>query len=222
MRCVLDFFGGSFERPEVLESLAKSSRAIVHTVYRLKMTSPDVLESRLTCLHLLCCSSCRSWDQKECPPPTKDVVPPSYNCNAIADCFHYLLPRLLFLPHFHFFHFYRLAYALHQQAHDPADHQLLTLVVDYLLSARLYVKSSLTRYPDLDVELVCCAATDHLVNVFPGQYFASGATGVSAHHRSVSASPATAASVTTPCINTTVATLPRSCRILCLLCHCQC
>ncbi|KAH9287122.1 Son of sevenless -like protein 1 [Echinococcus granulosus] len=186
------------ERTDVLESLARSSRAIVHTVSRLKTTSTDVTDSRLTCLHSLCCPSCRMWDQKEySSSTTKDVSPPSYNCNALINCFRYLLPRLLFLPIFQFFHFYRLVHALHQQAYDSEDRKLLMLVVDYLLSARLNIKSVLSRYPDLHVQLARLVTTGHLVTVqtSTASSFCShqviSPTGINSHHRSCSASPAT-------------------------------
>ncbi|KAL5112421.1 hypothetical protein TcWFU_006975 [Taenia crassiceps] len=181
------------ERTDVLESLARSSRTIVHTVSRLKTTSTDVM-----CLHSLCCPSCRMWDQKEHSSSTaKDTTPPSYNCNAVINCFRYLLPRLLLLPIFQFFHFYRLVHALHQQAYDSEDRKLLMLVVDYLLSARLNIKSVLTRYPDLHVQLARLVTTGHLVTAqtsttsnFCGHQVI-GSAGINSRHRSCSASPAT-------------------------------
>ncbi|EUB63558.1 Son of sevenless [Echinococcus granulosus] len=111
------------ERTDVLESLARSSRAIVHTVSRLK--------------------------------------------------------------------------ALHQQAYDSEDRKLLMLVVDYLLSARLNIKSVLSRYPDLHVQLARLVTTGHLVTVqtSTASSFCShqviSPTGINSHHRSCSASPAT-------------------------------
>ncbi|KAL5962794.1 Protein son of sevenles [Taenia solium] len=181
------------ERIDVLESLARSSRTIVHTISRLKTTSTDVM-----CLHSLCCSSCRMWDQKEYSSSTaKDTAPPSYKCNAVINCFRYLLPRLLLLPIFQFFHFYRLVHALYQQAYDSEDRKLLMLVVDYLLSARLNIKSVLTRYPDLHVQLARLVTTGHLVTAqmstasnFCGHQVA-GSAGNNSRHRSCSASPAT-------------------------------
>ncbi|VDM31150.1 unnamed protein product [Hydatigera taeniaeformis] len=181
------------ERADVLESLAKSSRTIVHTVSRLKTTSTDVM-----CLHSLCCPSCRMWDQKEySSSTTKDASSPSYNCNAVINCFRYLLPRLLLLPIFQFFHFYRLVHALHQQAYDSEDRKLLMLVVDYLLSARLNIKCVLTRYPDLHVQLARLVTTGHLVTAQTSAtssisgHQVIGSTGINSHHRSCSASPAT-------------------------------
>ncbi|VDD79788.1 unnamed protein product [Mesocestoides corti] len=102
------------ERPEVMESLARLSRVIVHTVARLKATSSDVVEPRLVCFHSLCCPSCRLWDQKEFSPlatattTTKGTMSSACQCNTVVTCFRYLLPRLLLLPIFQFLHFYRL------------------------------------------------------------------------------------------------------------------
>ncbi len=117
------------ERPEVIESLGRLSRAIVHTVSRLKATTSDSLDPRLLCLHSLCCPSCRAWDcQKETTVvasspgsdggggcggttpthPSPSPYPPASHCNSVVNCFRYLLPRLLLLPIFQFFQFYRL------------------------------------------------------------------------------------------------------------------
>ncbi|VUZ53158.1 unnamed protein product [Hymenolepis diminuta] len=191
---IMENFWRLAEHPDVLDSLAKSSRPIVHTVARIKPAASDLMEPRLYCLHSLYCPSCRAWDQKE--SSTKGVNFPTYNCNSVVNCFRYLLPRLLLLPIFQFFQFYRLANALYAQTVDESDREHLEIVLEYLLSPRLTIRSILTRYPDLLVQLTRLLSTGHLVTTSTAS-LSQGITpplinSSAPHHRSYSASPAQA------------------------------
>ncbi|KAM3174289.1 hypothetical protein ACTXT7_010844 [Hymenolepis weldensis] len=154
----------------------------------------DLMEPRLYCLHSLYCPSCRAWGQKE--SSTKGVNSPTYNCNSVVNCFRYLLPRLLLLPIFQFFQFYRLANALYAQTVNEADREHLEIVLEYLLSPRLTIRSILTRYPDLLVQLTRLLSTGHLVTTSTAS-LPQGITpplinSSAPYHRSYSASPAQA------------------------------
>ncbi|KAM7540206.1 hypothetical protein Aperf_G00000037180 [Anoplocephala perfoliata] len=200
----LENFWRLAECPDVLDSLAKSSRSIVHTLTRMKPIASDPMEPRLYCLHALCCPSCRAWDQKE--GSAKAVNSPAYNCNSVVNSFRYLLPRLLLLPVFQFFQFYRLAKALHEQSIDRTDQEHIETVLEYLLRPRFWIRSILTRYPDLHVQLARLLSTGHLLTGTAGLIpqtvpppSSSSTGGVSAqHYRSYSASPATTAVSMTP------------------------
>ncbi|VDO03906.1 unnamed protein product [Rodentolepis nana] len=189
---ILENFWRLTEHSDVLDSLAKSSRSIVYTVARIKPIASDLMEPRLCCLHSLYCSSCRAWDQKE--RSSKEMNSPAHNCNLVVNCFRYLLPRLLLLPIFQFFQFYRLANALYAQTVNESDREHLEIVLEYLLSPRLTIRSILTRYPDLLVQLARLLSTGHLVTSSTSllsHAITSPLINSSApHHRSYSASPA--------------------------------